>query len=187
MINLSSNKAPGKRILSDFEEELKWADSYSRLPVILEFWRRCNARGIRLDRFFKTLGEEWTGCDNISVYAGTLDRIFKTVPRVNLDDMMDRKEIVAYRTLPETITAYRGAYPMNAVGFSYSLDEAVAKGFPMLNRYRIRGASPFLLSVELPKRFCVLKADRQEQEIICVNRGVVRVTGRTEIKPESEQ
>ena len=57
----------------------------------------------------------------------------------------------------------------------------------MLNRYRIRGVSPYLLSVELPKRFCVLKTDRQEQEIICVNRGVVRVTGRTEIKPEGAQ
>ena len=168
----------GNPYLAELDEELKWADSYSRLPALLNFWSRHNARGVIQDpeernHFFRCLGDAWSCCDNIGTGAIYLDRVFRRAKRPDLDGMMAEDELAAFAALPKTITAYRGAYPINAAGFSYTLDRAVAEKFPTLHRYRINGATPLLLTVELPKRYCVLKLDRNEKEVVCVNRTAV--------------
>jgi len=178
--------------LADLDEELKWADSYSRLPALLNFWGWHNARGVIQDtemrnHFFRCLGDEWSGCDNISSGGHYLDRVFRRAKRPDLDGMMTENERAAFAALPKTITAYRGAYPINAAGFSYTLDKTVAEKFPTLHRYRISGATPLLLTVELPKRYCVLKLDRNEQEIVCVNRKAVVVTDTITINQEESK
>ena len=178
--------------LARLDEELKWANSYSRLPTLLKFWGLHNAGGVIRDtgmrnHFFRCLGEEWPSCDNIGVAGCYLDRVFKRAKRADLDAMMTEEELAAFHALPTTIPAYRGAYPINAAGFSYTLDNKAAEKFPTFNRYRISGATPLLITVELPKRYCVLKLDRNEQEVVCVNRSAVVITNTQEIKPEASR
>lgn len=158
-------------------------DSYGTLPFIIKHYRQAKAWGV-LPGFFKTLGKWWSCCDNISAHALSLHFIFKSATRRHLNEMMTEEERSAFADLPKTISAYRGAYPVNIEGFSYTLDKGVAKRFPTLNRYRISGATPILINVEIPKRYCVLKLDRGEHEVICVNRRAVVITGTEIIKLE---
>jgi hypothetical protein len=179
-IHSQAEKSEGRTNKVLLDEIYRWTDSYSRLPTLLSYWGETSA-----PCFFEVLGEVWSVCDNISQYARQLDRIFKSASRANLDCMMTGEELVAFQELPDEVTAYRGAYPCNANGFSYSMDCEIAGRFPTLNRYRIAGEHPVLITAKIPKSLCVLKLDRDEREIIATCRTKARIVSKAPIQQEA--
>jgi hypothetical protein len=152
--------------LDDVREELRLADSFTRLPIIL------NAT-IKLDRhdWLTLLGDEWESCDNIGVYADdVLDAICGYDAFGNLSEMMTEDERCALQNLPETVVVYRGCYEWNKWGFSWSLERATAEGFPFLPRYHHPGR-PLLIKAEAKRcDIAALKTGRHEHEVILFKR-----------------
>ena len=140
------------------------ANSYTRLPVLIAAWADMDLepRG-----WLQVLGEEWTGCDNISQHAA---RLIGETPfgrwRDHPGAMMDPPEQAALAALPDTITIFRGCYLGNARGLSWSTCREVAQRFPRLHRYRQDG-TPLLVRATVRKSDIIaLKLDREEREII---------------------
>ncbi len=113
------------------ESLLGWANSGSRLPVLLTLREFCDT-----GEWYRLLGEEWSGCDNVGTFRGRLTAIFKSDDWLHVERMMNGEERAARDALPANITAYRGCYERNQRGLSYSLDRDVATAFPYLTRYR---------------------------------------------------
>lgn len=112
--------------------------------------------------WLKLLGEEWSCCDNISLYKSTLAGFLKKPT----PEMMDEEEQRAFDQLPEVFTIYRGCYSKNKHGLSWTLSKEVAEKFPLYIRYRGRGI-PLLVTAQVKKANVIaLKLDREEQEII---------------------
>lgn len=64
-------------------------------------------------------------------------------------------------------TVYRGCYKDNKWGLSWTLSRELAKGFPMLWRYRQNGQQPLLVTARARKENVIaLKTDRGESEVI---------------------
>jgi hypothetical protein len=80
--------------------------------------------------------------------------------------MMGSKEKAALRALPEIISIYRGCYPNNRSGLSWSTDKEIAVGFTLQNRYQQSGQPRLLLESRVKREHAVLILDRDEQEII---------------------
>ena len=80
--------------------------------------------------------------------------------------MMGSKEMRALRALPEIITIYRGCYPNNRSGLSWSTDKEIAAGFTLQNRYQQLGQPRLLLESRIKRGHAVLMLERNEQEII---------------------
>lgn len=148
----------------EFEEARRAAnraDSYSRLSVVMA-WEG------RLPRlaWFELLGEQWTCCDAIAPWRSELRHILREASAEELAAMMDEKERAALAALPHRITVYRGCYPINRSGLSWSTDRAVAAKFPTLMRYCRPNDRPLLREGIVQRDRVVLKLDRREQEII---------------------
>lgn len=140
------------------------AKSNEHQSKMRELWRSC-PKPTRTE-WFRLLGENWTGFDDIAAWRAPLTKLFKSATRSYIAAMMNPEEIQAWKNLPEKIPAFRGCSSLSSKGFSYSLDRAVAERFPTLNRYNT--ATPTLISALIPKRFAVVKIDRNESEIIAV-------------------
>jgi len=142
-------------------ERLRFANSYDRMPALL-------ALRPHLDRvkWWRILGEEWTGCDNIAAFKRDLKPLLREASREELDLMMEPHELAAWASLPELLTVYRGCYFDNRHGFSWTLDRATAERFVTLNRYSRPGQQPLLARGRVRRTLAVLKTDRDEQEII---------------------
>lgn len=147
-------------------EYVKFANSYNRLGMMIEVaWR------MEPSDWFTLLGEEWSTCDNIGVSIDDLlDTPFgdtRHEPGLGRDEMMNDRERAAYNALPDELTIYRGCYPNNKWGLSWSLEREVAAGYPFLHRYR-QTDQALLVKATLQKNDVVaLKNDRSELEIIC--------------------
>jgi hypothetical protein len=142
-------------------EALRFCDSYSRMPVLLDHFDGT------LD-WFRVLGDEWSGCDNIWKYRSKVAGILSKTGPAERDAMMTDDERGALAALPPVLTVYRGAYWFNKRGLSWTLDRAVAEKFPFLMRYahHYHGHAPLLLTGRVRRDRCVLKVDRNEVEII---------------------
>jgi len=145
------------------KEKLRFCDSYSRLPTLLEIvWL------VEDDEWLALLGDAWTVCDNVGVH---IDELMDTPFGERLGDgaiveMMNADEQAAYDALPEVVTVYRGCYKINKWGICWSLDRNLAQAFPTLNRYRQNG-QPLLVKAEAKKGdIAAVKLDRSEVEII---------------------
>lgn len=139
-------------------DELKWANSYERLPILM-------AQKCRDEKWFKALGHEWSATDNQWRFAKLLKRVFKKSNRKLLDLMMTSDELKTLAKLPEAVMVFRGQDVNLPFGLSWSLDHEVAKNFPFHARYKC--AQPALLIAVIPKeRIVALKLDREEQEAI---------------------
>ena len=152
--------------------ELRYADSYSRMGAVLDVFDRFPDRR---PECFTLLGQEWSGCDNISSHLVRLRRLLRHANREELHCMMDDDERSTWERLSETITVYRGCYHNNKKGLSWSLSQDVASGFPNLIRYWQPG-TPLLLAGFVDKNDVVLKLDRNEEEIIAPVVSHVRAT-----------
>ncbi|MEB0059253.1 hypothetical protein [Variovorax sp. LG9.2] len=140
--------------------DLRLADSYSRLGTVMSLRPHLNG----LD-WWRVLGDEWSGCDNVAAFRLDLGKLFRTAGRNELDVMMTNDERKALEAMPATITVYRGCYAANRLGLSWTTERSIAEGIVSQNRYRQPGQA-LLIVGRVPRSTCVLKLNREESEII---------------------
>ena len=152
---------------AQLKKEMALGSSYERLPALLDWAMWCDGGD-----WLHELGSQWTGFDNVHVYA---DELAEAVFMHHQDGypitpMMNEAELEAFDQLPEVLTVYRGCYALNKWGFCWSLDRAVAERFPFMNRYGGEGR-PLLVKATLQKsQIAALKLDRSEAEIVTFER-----------------
>lgn len=139
-------------------------DSYSRMGTVL----RNHAHMSRLD-WFAQLGRAWTACDDVARHRHLLRAVLKGAARSELDAMMEPHELAAFAELPERLVVWRGCYPSNRAGLSWTLDREVAERHVSRSRYQQRGAFPLLRRANARKDRAILKLDRDESEVIVLN------------------
>lgn len=139
-------------------------DSFNRLETLLDMLPK--RRSHDHIEWFVALGEAWSTFDNIAAHRLTLARLLRTATRAELDAMMQPEDLVGFRSLPATMTVYRGCYAHNLVGLSWTLDPDIARKFVTLNRYRHSG-KPILAVGRASRARCAFISDRAEREIIC--------------------
>jgi hypothetical protein len=125
--------------ISDFKaelEDLRFANSYTRMACLL------NLRDH--PEFYEMLGVWWSGCYNIADHAQDVSDVL-SAKRWPITDAMTQDEREALAALPDKVQVYRGAYAVNARGFSWSLSRDIASEFPRLNRYQRDGEQPILV------------------------------------------
>lgn len=144
---------------------LEHADSYSRLPILLDL-----AELLPYERWLAELGRQWTICDNVGLHRARLRRLLPA--RGPVMPMMTAAEAAAWSALPDVVEVFRGCGTCNLRGLSWSLSRQVASRFPRLMRYY---ADPALLVVGRvhKTRVLAIKLDREEVEVISA--GVRRV------------
>jgi hypothetical protein len=167
--------------LAQAEKEAAMADSYTRILVLMDCFRF--RKMARLDRY-ALLGGWWSACDNVWRLRGIIRQELRDATREELDAMMEPAELAALALMPERFTVYRGCYPLNRPGLSWSLDRDIAARFPYLDRYsgpaRRYGQTPILRTGTIARSRAVLKLDRNEREIIA---HYVHVTGEVALEP----
>lgn len=150
------------------EHVLRCCDSYQRLPEVLALKRRMYKRD-----WWRLLGEEWSGFDNLSAYRIDLTHLLDTARIRDLHAMMNDAERTALAAQSETFTVYRGCYTVNRAGLSWTLSREVAERFPKLKRYRRTDDTPLLLTGQAIRSRSVMKLDRDEQEVVSAEIRVV--------------
>ncbi len=154
--------------LEQARRESAMANSYSRLEIVMGWSPQTCFEGpkLRIDRWWRLLGEEWSTCDNIAEWSDVLRELMRRAPPRHLGLMMDNAEREALAKMPDELTIWRGCYPFNADGLSWSTTREVAARFPLLNRYRVDGQVPILIEARVRRQHAVLKLDRGESEVI---------------------
>jgi hypothetical protein len=152
--------------LEQGREHLKYANSYSRLGMLIEVAGRMEP----ID-WMTLLGEEWSTCDNIGLSVDSLlDTPFadtQSKPGLWRDTMMNADERAIFEALPAQLTVYRGCYQNNKQGLSWSLKRELAERFPFLHRYRQDDQALLVRATVSKSDVVALKGDRGEAEIIC--------------------
>ena len=171
--NLIPNGQKGNRLFAsipslDFnlrEHLLRFCNSYERLPAILKTFRDFKKKR-KTAEWFRILGEEWSSCDNVGLYAKKIKSIFSANQR-HWVQMMNEKEHKLYHALPKKIVLYRGAGEKNLLGLSWSLSKRIASRFPFYGRYTQK--IPLLVMAEIYRsRVVCVKLNRSEREIIAL-------------------
>lgn len=144
------------------KESLRFCDSYSRLPEILEMLFQDDTEWLSL------LGREWEGFDNIGVHLDELlmSPFGELLGQGPISEMMTEQEQQIYDELPEFVTIYRGCFAINKKGLCWTTDINVAKKFPTLNRYRQAGQPLLIKAVAKKTNVLAVKLGREEMEII---------------------
>ena len=149
---------------AEIERAIQFCGSYSRLPTLMRLY---GTLGPDRSAWFQVLGECWDVCDNIWQFRSQLTRIFESASPDHIALMMTPEEREALDAQPDTIMIYRGCYPWNDAGLSWSLSRDIAEAFPFLMRYCHPGHEAFVDEATANKRHCILKLGREEQEVIC--------------------
>jgi len=134
---------------------------YSRMGVLL-----ASRKFMQWQVFYKALGSIWSISDDITKHRFVLYRVFANATRYQLDLMMEPKEKKSLAVMPDVITVYRGCYPNNRNGLSWSMDKDIAAEFTLQNRYQQPGQKRLLLEARIRRENAVLIFERSEQEII---------------------
>ena len=153
--------------LSEGRGALRLCNSFNRLSKLRALWEE---RGITNTDWLTLLGEEWSGCDNISQHKEWLVKKSPLKQAMYEPDLrrflMTTDELAAYDALRGPISLWRGCYANNKRGLSWSRDRAAAIRFPTLHRYQQDG-QPLLLEAKAKRRDIIaVKLDRGESEII---------------------
>ncbi len=119
-------------------------------------------------------GDVWSQLDN-TWQQKWLVKLLTRQGRRGILQFMSPKERRAWLRLPEVIKVWRGCYKFNRSGVSFSLDKEIAENFTKQNRYRADNHTPILIEALVNRSDCVLKLDREEQEVIVLKRNVRRV------------
>lgn len=153
-----------------FVQKLEFANSYTRLPILLE--SQTSARSKYFREWLTALGSEWESIDNVSVFKRELSKALLAAQERGLCHLlMTEAERMVVEHLPENFTVYRGCYERNQDGLSWTLCKKTAQTFPTLNRYRKDGQTPLLLERTISKyEVIAFKGARQEQEIILLSK-----------------
>lgn len=145
--------------LLEAREILGWCNSFGRMPKLIELYEH-----LEFEDWLVVIGEEWSGCDNISEFLPELEDIFSVGPGP-FQQMMNEAENRHYKKLPDLIRIYRGCGEHNIHGACWTLDRAIAKRFPFQHRYK--QTAPLLVTAEVEKsRIVAIKLDRGEAEVI---------------------
>ena len=144
------------------KKSMAMADSYGRAHLLMDLYFHMD-----IEAWFKLLGEEWSGCDNLATYRQDLGNIFGWAFKKGHHLLaMDEAERSVLGAMPDVLRVYRGCYAHNQDGLSWTMERATAEQFPMLNRYRHEDMQPLLLTGTVPRHLAILKMDRQESEVI---------------------
>ena len=160
------------------EEAFKWltinCNSYTYIGTLLSA-----RKYMQWQVFYKALGMVWPTSDDIYKHKYVLYRVFSNATRYQLDLMMESKEKKALAVMPDLITIYRGCYPNNRNGLSWSMDKDIAAEFTLQNRYQQLGQTRLLLEARIRREHAVLMLERNEQEIIATK--IIRPKKTTEL------
>jgi hypothetical protein len=132
------------RSLGVRRKNLRFANSYSRMPALLSLSRAPD--------FWSLVGEEWSCCDNISQYRMPLIRLMESERRNRgfpIRAAMSPNAMNVFAQLPDVVTIWRGCYSTNRMGLSWTLDRTVAAKFPFLLRYRQARGEPLVLEATI--------------------------------------
>jgi hypothetical protein len=145
------------------EERIKFCNSYSRLPSLLEIGTFCD-----YDDWLGVVGDWWTSFDNVSQFLGEIMESPLFIVDWPARSMMTTEENEQLDALPDEVIVYRGCYQRNKRGICWTLDKAIAERFPTLNRYQQSG-QPLLVKGRVKKTDIIaLKNDREEAEIVAL-------------------
>lgn len=136
-------------------------NSYTRMGALLSA-----RKYMKWQVFYKALGLIWTTSDEVAKHKFVLYRVFASATRYQLDLMMNDAGRKALDKMPKIITIYRGCYPHNRGGLSWSTDREIASGFTLQSRYKQPGQPRLLLEARVRREHAVLMLERSEQEII---------------------
>lgn len=148
-------------------EYLRFCNSYSRLPKLIELWEQSD---IDERNWLMLLRSEWSVCDNIGEHSRTL--MMQTPLGWIVDEphlrraFMSSKDWNAYQALPDELILLRGCYRQNKWGLSWSLDRATACRFPFLHRYRQDGTAMLVEAHAKKADIIGVQMERGEQEVI---------------------
>jgi hypothetical protein len=138
-------------IWDEAEQALHYANHSTRGDCLVQLFRTKHPRRVEL------LGENWSDVD---AYGPELRGIVQRLARPALKAMTE-DECNALAALPDEVVIWRGCY-----GVSWTLDEAIARRFPYLLRYRMDG-QPLLLEGRVQRRdINFLKHGRGESEVV---------------------
>jgi hypothetical protein len=163
---LAMQSLPAQPTVEDVEAALwQCCGSYARMPFLLHSWYTIDE-----DEWVRLLFDAWEFMDNIGAYLEDLwDTPFSSVidnPHEYHHLTMTAEELAHYHQLSDVIEVYRGCYANNKRGLSWSLDQALAEGFPLLSRYSHSG-QPLLVRGRVAKSSIIaVKLGRDEGEIV---------------------
>lgn len=144
---------------ADAERALKFANSMNRADRIFDLLLSNHPRAYEFAR------DEWSGCDYYPPSTVTFLMGLKRDP-ARRQLMMTDKALAFLQSLPDLVDVWRGCYPANQNGFSWSTQRDVAESFPFLNRYR-RVGEPVLLHGQIARADILFACvDRQEFEVV---------------------
>lgn len=147
--------------LAKAQEELRLANSYTRLPALIKLYEVTG--GSR--EFWKQFGDRWSSCDNFAKHWCAVASILDEASDSDRNSMMTKEERDFLDGLPDRLTIYRGTREGSYAGFSWTTSREVAIKFPTLNRYRTD--KPVLRTATINKsEIIAVKLDRDEYEVI---------------------
>ena len=153
--------------MTDFKEAIRFANSYTRMPILLDHMPEPDDSD-QFKAWLAVLGDEWSCCDNVGKYAAHLIEPLELALRAGINGlMMTDDEQHAFSQLPDEFTVYRGCYEFNANGLSWTTCRDIAEGFTEQNRYSKPDSVPILRSRTIKRADVVAyKLERDELEII---------------------
>ena len=126
------------------------------------------------------LGDYWKSCEDLWDHKKYLRRLLAN--KGPLWPMMTAEDAECYRSLPDTVTIYRGCDRRWLTGLCWSLDRAVTESFPFMTRRKAR--YPVLITAEVPKlKIAAVLLGRGESEIVTCHAKRIKVeplTGHTQ-------
>ncbi len=155
-------------MLNSLQEKIKFANTYSLLPILIEA-----QNDFPKSTILKLLGENWSTIDNFGIYHKELRRLFKG--RKGMQPWLmtsSHIELVAWHKLAKNITVFRGCYSFNKTGFSWTLNRKVAVDFAIKHhRYTQKNMTPLLLTAQISKfDIAGLVLDRNEDEVVIISK-----------------
>jgi len=178
--DLPNTLTPAQRLKCEvyLDYSLRWHNSYERIGGILK-------AGLPADIFLACLGYEWSMCDNIVTGGFTLRCHLAMATRRQLNLMMSDEELAQWKKLPDTLTIYRFCYNNNMIGYSYTLSREVAENFSTCQRYQQgKDKHKYIITASIPTKYTVLKLGRNEQEIIAIRLGKVKIIEKHRVTKE---
>lgn len=150
---------------SGFEDESDWLWDHRLGDLVPAFLTIAD----KTEFLLQHLGEVLPSVDNVGPYTDAILSVLrKRVGNLKrtLPAMMTKEEQAAFARYPEQITIFRGCGPRNRFGFSFSLNQQIARSFP-LHRAFYRTDRPTFITATISKhRAAALKLERGEEEII---------------------
>ncbi len=153
--------------MPDFNEAIRFANSYTRMPILLDHMPELDDIE-QFKSWLAVLGGEWSCCDNVGQHTAHLIEPLEQALRAGINGlMMTDDERYALSQLPDEFTVYRGCYEFNANGLSWTTCRDIAEGFTNLTRYNNHNHVPILRSRTIKRTDVVAyKLERDELEII---------------------